>query len=304
MNRQLPWDDLRLVLAVAVAGTLSGAGRRLGLSHATVFRRLGDIEGRLGVKLFDRGRAGYAPTSAGEEVAAAARRIESEVLEVERRVAGRDLRPSGTVRVTTTDTLLMGLLSPIFSRFRQANPDIHLEIAVSNQLFSLSKREADVAIRPSLAPPETLVGRKIGTIAQAIYGHADLVAKGDAEFDIHSVEWVGPDEGMTYRALDRWMADQGLDARCRYRVDTLFGMFAAATDGTGLAVLPCYLGDSEPRLARLGEAIPALSTDLWLLTHPDLRKTARVRAFSDFVAGAVEEHRARLAGTARRRSRT
>ncbi len=298
MNRHLAWDDLRLILAIAVTGTLSGAGRRLGLSHATVYRRICDIEGRLGVKLFDRARTGYAPTLAGEEVAAAARRIEIEVLEVERRVAGQDLRPSGTVRITTTDTLLVGLLSPIFGNFRKAHQDIYLEIAVSNQLFSLSKREADVAIRPSLTPPETLVGRKIGIIAQAIYGRRELILKSGSEFDIHSVEWVGPEEGMAYRVLDRWMADQGLDEHCRYCVDTVFGMFAAARDGAGLAVLPCYLGDSDQRLIRFGETIPALSTDLWLLTHPDLRKTARIRAFSDFVTDAVKDHRARLAGIA------
>lgn len=88
-----------------------------------------------------------------------------------------------------------------------------------------------------------------------------------------------------------------MDAHCRYRVDTVLGMFAAARDGAGLAVLPCYVADGDPRLRRLGGIVPALSTDLWLLTHPDLRRTARIRAFSDFVADAVKDHRARLAGT-------
>ncbi|RDD61096.1 LysR family transcriptional regulator [Ferruginivarius sediminum] len=297
MNRQLAWDDLRLILAVAVEGTLSGAGRRLGLSHATVFRHLGEIEERLGAKLFDRGRKGYTPTAAGEEAAAAARRIESEVLDVERRFAGQDLRPSGTVRLTTTDTLLAGLLSPILRDFRKAHSDIRVEISVSNQLFSLTRREADVAIRPSPSPPETLVGRRIGTIAQAIYGRDDLCPADGGEIDIHAKEWIGPDEGMAYASLERWMADQGLDARCRYRVDTLFGMFAAVRDGAGLAVLPCYLGDSDKRLVRIGGTIPSLATDLWLLTHPDLRKTARIRALLDFIADAMKCHRAQLAGT-------
>jgi DNA-binding transcriptional LysR family regulator len=297
MNRQLAWDDLRLILAVAVEGTLSGAGRRLGLSHATVFRHLGEIEERLGAKLFDRGRKGYTPTAAGEEAAAAARRIESEVLDVERRFAGRDLRPSGTVRLTTTDTLLAGLLSPVLRDFRKAHGDIRVEISVSNQLFSLTRREADVAIRPSPSPPETLVGRRVGTIAQAIYGHGDLCTVDGGAIDIHAEEWIGPDEGMAYTSLERWMADQGLEARCRYRVDTLFGMFAAVRDGAGLAVLPCYLADSDKRLVRIGGTIPSLATDLWLLTHPDLRKTARIRALLDFIADAMKSHRAQLAGT-------
>jgi len=298
MNRQLQWDDLRVVLAIAEAGTLSGAGRRLGLSHATVFRRLGDIEGRLGVKLFDRGRAGYAPTPAGEAAGAAARRVEREVLDIERRVVGQDLRPSGTVRVTTTDTLLAGLLSAIFRDFDRAHPDIDLEVAVSNQLFSLSRREADVAVRPAGSPPETLVGRRVGTIALAVYAPRDLVAEGPAEAanDIPGADWIGPDEGMAYRDLERWMAARGLDPRCRCRVDSLFGIFALAREGAGLAVLPCYLAEGEARLARLGDPIPELATDLWLLTHPDLRRTARIRAFLDFVAKAMQDRRAVLAG--------
>ncbi len=296
MNKPPKWDDLRIVLAIAMAGSLSGAGRALGLSHATVFRRIGEVEQRLGVKLFDRGRTGYTPTLAGEEVAAAARRIEADVLDVERRVAGQDLRPSGTVRVTTTDTLLIGLLSPVLAAFRGAYPEISLEVVVSNEVFNLSRREADVAIRPSSSPPETLVGRKVATIAQAIYGPRNLAPASGAGPDIRAIDWVGPDERMTYRALDRWMAAQGLDARCRYRVDSVMGMLAAVRDGSGLAVLPCYLCDGDERLVRLGETLPALASDLWLLTHQDLRKVARIRTFLDFVAQEVKDMRARLLG--------
>ncbi|MGF1629517.1 MAG: LysR family transcriptional regulator [Kiloniellaceae bacterium] len=293
MNSQLQWDDLRVVLAVAVKGSLSGAGRQLGVSHATVFRRLGEIERRLGVRLFHRDRSGYLPTAAGEAAAASARRVEAEVLEVERQLAGRDLRPSGSVRVTTTDTLLIGVFSPILAAFRREFPEIDLEVTVSNQLFSLSRREADIALRPAAAPPEALVGRRIGTIAQAVYGHVDLWRGGGAP-DLQQADWIGPDGAMAYRALEKWMAVEGHDARCRYRLDTMLGMAAAAGDGAGLAVLPCYLAAGDARLRRLGAPLPALATDLWLLTHPDLRRAGRVRAFLDFVAAAVQERRGLL----------
>ncbi|MFY0989576.1 LysR family transcriptional regulator [Halomonas sp. C05BenzN] len=289
MNEQaLRWDDLRVVLAIAESGTLSGAGRRLGASHATLFRRLNAIEQRLGVRLFDRARTGYSPTAAGEELAATAARVEAEVLHAERRLVGRDLRLSGVIRMTTTDTLLMGLLSPILADFRRTHPEIVLEVAVSNQLFNLSQRDADVAVRPSLAPPEHLVGRRVGSIAQAIYVRAD--GTGD------DAAWVGPDRHLGYAALDAWMAAQGANEHCRYRVDTMFGMLAAARDGLGRAVLPCYLADAEPALARLGEPIPELATELWLLTHPDLRRVARVRAFMAFVAEALGKRPAQLCG--------
>ena len=294
MNNRLNWDDLRLVLAINGAGTLSGAGRALGVSHATVFRRLGEIEDRMGVKLFERSRRGYATTLAGEEIAATARRIESEVLDVERRVAGRDLRPSGTVRVTTTDTLLLGLLSPIFTEFCGVYADIDLEVVVSNALFSLSRREADVAIRPSSVLPEALSGRKIGIIAQAVYGNRDQVARMTDISDLRSAAWVGPDETMAYRPLERWMRERGVACAIRYRVNTVLGMVAAVRDGAGLAALPCYLAEGDEHLVRLGEPLPDLSTDIWLLTHPDLRHTVRIREFMDFVADAVKRQSARL----------
>lgn len=288
MNEQmLHWEDLRVVLAIAEAGSLSGAGRRLALSHATLFRRLNAIERRLGVALFERSRSGYAPTPAGEDLAATAARVEAEVLGAERRVVGRDLRLSGTIRLTTTDTLLMGLLSPVFADFRRAHPEIVLEVAVSNQLLNLSQRDADVAVRPSSAPPEHLVGRRVGTIAQAVYTRVDSKPNGD---------WVGPDRHLGYAALDAWMAVEGLDAHCRYRVDTLLGMLAAVRDGLGQAVLPCYLAEAEPGLSRVGEPLPELATELWLLTHPDLRRVARIRAFMAFVAEALEVRQALLAG--------
>lgn len=281
MNEQLmPWDDLRVVLAIATAGSLAGAARRLDASHATLFRRLNAIEARLGVRLFERSRRGYAPTAAGTELAEVAERIAGEVQEVERRLAGRDLQLSGTLRVTTTDTLLMGLLSPIFADFRRAHPHIQLEVAVSNQRFDLARRDADVALRPSASPPQHLVGRRVALIEQAIYGRP-----GD---DPTEADWIGPDRHLDYDALATWLADAGLTDRCHYRIDTLLGMLAAARDGLGCAVLPCYLADAEPALCRLGEPIPALATELWLLTHPDLRRVTRIRAFMEFVAAALE----------------
>ena len=289
MNEQiLHWDDLRVVQAIAEAGSLSGAGRRLGASHATVFRRLNAIERRLGVALFERSRRSYAPTPAGEDLAAVAARVEAEVLGAERRVVGRDLRLSGTIRVTTTDTLLMGLLSPIFADFQRAHSEIVLEVAVSNQLFNLSQRDADVAVRPSSSPPEHLLGRRVGSIAQAVYTRHDAAQRNG--------DWIGPDRHLGYAALDSWMQANGADANCRYRVDTMLGMLAAARDGLGRAVLPCYFADAEPALNRVGEPIPELATDLWLLTHPDLRRVARIRAFMAFVGEAMKECEPRLAG--------
>lgn len=286
----LRWEDLRVVLAIARAGSLSGAGRALRLSHATVFRRLGDIEKRLGVTLFERTRRGYAPTAAGDDLAATATRVEAEVNAAERRVAGRDLRLSGSMRVTTTDTLLTGLLSPLFAGFREAHPDIDLEVAVSNQLFNLSQRDADVAVRPSASPPEALVGRRVGRIALAVY------APSDATDPPELAEWIGPDPHMGYRDLERWMRRNGTAERCRYRVDSMLAMRDAVRDGAGFAVLPCYVADGAHSLRRIGDIIPELTIDLWLLTHRDLRRVARIRAFLNHLAEGIREREPALLG--------
>ena len=148
----LPWDDLRLVFAIGAAGTLSGGARRIGIDHSTAFRRLGALEGRLGVRLFDRARDGYAATPAGEAIIREAARFDDVVNALERRLAGEDLRPSGTVRVTTTDTLV-DVLAPEMARFRTTHPEITIELVVANAFLSLTRRDADIALsapRPRL----------------------------------------------------------------------------------------------------------------------------------------------------------
>ena len=283
MNEQIRWDDLSVVLAVSDTGSLSGAGRRLRLSHATVFRRLKAMEQRLGVVLFERTRGGYAPTSAGADLAEVARRMQADIQAAERRVIGRDLALSGTLRITTTDTLLEGLLTPVLASFRADHPDIHLEVTLSNEVFNLSERDADVAIRPTDSPPDHLVGRRIGRIEQAVYGHRDY-DQGQPDQD---ALWIGPDRHLGYRALDRWFARQGLDRQCRFRTDSMLAMKTAAVGGLGLSVLPCYLADACPSLTRRGPVIDELATDLWILTHPDLRRVARVRTFMRHVADGL-----------------
>ncbi|MEC9481824.1 MAG: LysR family transcriptional regulator [Halomonas sp.] len=286
-ENMMRWDDLRIVLAIAETGSLSGAARRLEVSHATVFRRLGELERRMGARLFERSRNGYTPTLAGEDMADTAGRVAEEVAGAERRLLGQDLALSGTLRITTTDTLLMGLLAPILAEFRTLHPRITLEVAVSNRTLNLTRRDADVAIRPTSSPPETLVGRRVGCIAQAVYVRADLP---------DATSWVGPDAHLGYPTLETWMSHHGFDTHVGLRVDSMLGMLAAIKSGLGRGVLPCYLADHEPELRRLDKPIPELATDLWLLTHPDLRRTARILAFFDFVALSLAAQQACLLG--------
>ena len=291
----MDWDDLRYVLAVAEAGSLAGAARRLRVNHTTALRRIGAFEKRLGLRLFERLPSGYVLTAGGEELIAAAQRVDETVTSLERKLAGRDLRLSGTVRVTTTDTLLGSILPEVLAEFRARHPGIEVEIAVSNLMLNLTKRDADVAIRPAKDPPETLVGRRVATIAFAIYGSTEYLA-GHTSHDLVAHRWVAPDDSLADTAVARWMRARLRDSEIALRADSLLALSQAARAGLGLAALPCYLGDTTAGLACVHRPIPAMEAALWILTHEDLRHTARIRAFTEFAAQALSRRRPLLEG--------
>ncbi|HZP99845.1 MAG TPA: LysR family transcriptional regulator [Reyranella sp.] len=288
------WDDLRLVLAVVREGTLSGAARHLRVTHSTVFRRLGAIEDGLGVRLFERFRDGYSATPAGEAAAALASRFADEFVALERRLSGQDLRPSGMVRIATTDTVSAMLMRHV-PALRAAHPEISLEVTVSNVMANLTRREADVAIRPAPEPPETLVGRRIATIAHAVYGSPAYLSRHGR--DPSKLRWIGLDDTLATTVIGRWMRDNVGDGQIGLRVDALPALKDAVCAGVGVALLPCYLGDTEAQLRRVpSRAGSDVRSALWLLTHSDLRRTARIRAVMDFLAAALGSERALVEG--------
>jgi DNA-binding transcriptional LysR family regulator len=294
---KIEWNDLRYVLAVANAGSLAGAARDLGVDHTTVLRRVSAFEKRLGLRLFERLPSGYVLTAGGEELISAARHIDDTVTTLERRLAGQDLRLSGTVRVTTTDTLMGSILPEILADFRTGHPHIRIEVALSNVMFNLGKRDADVAIRPAKDPPETLIGRRIATIAFAIYGSPHYLAQSGKADSLAAHRWVGPDASLAGTSVARWMRSELSEVEVTLRADSLLGLWQAAQAGLGLAALPCYLGDTSENLVRVHGPIAAMETGLWILTHEDLRHTARIRAFSEFAANALTRRRSLLEGT-------
>jgi DNA-binding transcriptional LysR family regulator len=290
------WDDLRYILAVADAKSLAGAARALGVNHTTVLRRVTAFEERLGLRLFERLATGYVLTAGGEELIAAARQVDDIITGLERKLAGQDLRLSGVVRITTTDTLMASIVPEILAEFRGAHPGIALEVAVSNAMFNLSKRDADVAIRPAEDPPETLVGRRVAKVAFAVYAGRDYAAKRGRIADLRKERWIAPDDSLAGSSVARWMRSElpGIDVTLR--ADSLLAMRQAAQAGLGLAALPCYLGDTSSDLVCVHPPVQAMETTLWILTHEDLRHTARIRAFTEFAAGALARRRPLLEG--------
>jgi DNA-binding transcriptional LysR family regulator len=295
MRDSLALDDLRLVRAIGEAGTLTGAARRLAVDHSTAFRRLGIIEKRLGAQLFKRARDGYAPTPAGEAALIAATRILNDLGDLERRLAGADLRPSGIVRVTTTDTLLE-LTGPIFAALHSAHPEIMIELVVANSFFTLTKRDADIAIRPMAAAPENLAGRRLAALATAPYAAPDYLERQPRRTALAAHDWIGFEESLSHLRSARWLGANVADSRVVYRANSLLALRAAARAGMGVAALPCYLADPDSKLRRVHAPLADMEVSLWLLTHPDLRRVARIRTLLDFLARQLAKQRALIEG--------
>ena len=293
----LAWDDFRLVKAIAEARGLAGAAERLGVNQSTVFRRLGQLERALGTPLFERHRTGYGLTLAGEEMATLAERMDDDVASFARKLAGQALTPAGELRVTTNDTLLMHLLTPLFARFRRHYPDVRLDVVLASQALNLSKRDADVAIRATDSPPETLVGRRAATIAWALYGRAAEFSEADPVGpELYDGPWVALGDHLGSVKAARFVRERVAPERIVYKVNSVLGLTEAVEAGIGIGPLPCFIADQRPTLVRLAPPNPDFSTSLWLLTHPDLRHSARVRAFLDFLAGEIGKLRPAIEG--------
>ena len=280
------WEDLRTFAAVVRNGSIAAAARELKINHSTVLRRLDSLEAALGVRLFERLQTGYVPTAAGETLRERLLPVEEQIDAAARKLAGLDEALSGTIRVTTTDTLAP-LLVPCLQRFQDAHPQVALQLVVDNGFLNLTRREADVALRPSNVPPPQLVGRKVGTVATALYAsRAYLKAakhEGIGREDWTRHRWVGPDDSLAHLAIARWLAAHIPADRVALRADSLVAMADAVAAGAGVGPLLCLLGEELPGLVRLADPDPRFHTDLWLLCHRDLRGAARVRALMRFL---------------------
>ena len=290
--RTLAWDDFRLIAAVAETRNLPAAAARLGIDHSTVFRRLRQVEALLGMPLFERHRSGYTLTPAGEEVASLAARVDEDITAVTRRLAGAAPAPSGEVRLATSDSLLE-LIMPMLGRFRTANPSIRLDVVTGNAVLNLSRRDADVAVRATDNPPDTLVGRRVARIAWALYAPAFRPTPHDA---LAESDWVCLGENLAGLKVVRHARAMVPPERIAGRFDTELGLARAVEAGVGVGHLPCFLGDARPGLVQLAPPVEEYASDLWLLTHPDLRHTPRVRAVMDSLAAQIAEKRALIEG--------
>jgi len=299
---QLDWDDLRFVLAVSREGSLRGAAEALGVNHATVSRHVTEITEGLGVRLFDRDGRSWIATAAGADLVETAIRMETEVHALSRRVTGRDVQLRGTVRVAVA-TSIVTTLAPVFAELSRSYPEIDIELSTSLELANLTKREADIAIRVTDTPPEVLVGREVAKFGSAAYGHQTLLdSLGPCAIDAYP--WLAWDERYQFFKPERWLREHVSDARVRARADNEMSLFELCKAGIGVTFLPCFLGDAEPCLRRLSPEPPMFDYGLWVLTHAELRRTARVRVLMQHLADAIAARADAFSGTKVKHTRT
>jgi len=284
------WDDLRIFLAVAREGSISGGASRLGVQHSTVSRRIKSLEAQLGTTLFERKKSGFELTEAGAELRDSAERIEREVVGLEGTLSNQDNSASGALTVTAINNMASTILLPVFARFSKEQPETRLHVQVSNKYVSLAERQADIAIRLTNTPPETLVGTRLTTVASAVYGSANYLA---SLAEGGKPKWLGIECCTFHRT---WTNAACPDHDHSFYVDDTLLTLSALKQDLGLAYLPCFMGDGEESLRRYWPSDAAHDLGLWLLYHADLKQNRRVQLFRAHMIREIGKLRASFEG--------
>lgn len=290
----MDWDDLKILLALARKGSARGAAQDLGVSNSTVTRRLDDMEHTLQAHLFDRTPEGYRLTGAGEQVLPTAEHVEELVMGIERRITGEDQELQGNIRLTLPPAGNLGFLLKRIARFAEQYPGIDLELMASVDTADLSRREADIAVRVLPAktpPPESLIGRHLAALTASAYVHKDLLNPDDPA-DVSHLTWIGK------RSVDQkeeWLAQTDYpDLPVKHGIIDIRLLADAVRYKMGMAFMPCFMAFNDPDIVRVPGATVVHQSDMWVLTHKDLRLSARLRVLREVIAEEFDKVRTQL----------
>lgn len=294
--QHLEWEEVKSFAVVADAGSVRRAARALGVHHSTVSRRIDNLEHALGTKLFDRQPEGFVLNAAGEEFVTAVRDCGVRLNSAERSISGQDGDMSGVVTVTMAEPIAVHTFGPRLSEFTDKHPEIEVHMIATTSILDVSRREADIAIRIDNNPPQSLVGKRIITYNQTVYATQEYLDSQDFENDPETARWVAWDSDDD--KFPEWTKET------EFSKVPMWGCFpgaamqlSAAKGGLGLAMIPCFIGDREPLLVRATKRKPIKARDIWLLTHSDLRRTARIKAFMTFAEKVLRDARHEFLGT-------
>jgi DNA-binding transcriptional LysR family regulator len=290
----MDWDDLRFFLAVARSGRLTAAAKRLGADHATVSRRVAALEAALQARLFERSPRGYALTEAGERLVIRAEEMESAAARMQSEIAGEKLSLGGAVRIGAPDGFGSFFLAPRLPTLGARHPDLEIQLVATPRIFSLSKREADIAVGLVRPTEGRLAARKLTDYRLHLYGAERYLAGIDP---IHTVEDLGrcriigyiPD--LLYSQELDYLPGVSPDLKPAFESSNLVAQYRAAQAGAGLCILPDFMAREDPALKPVLAEEIALTRTFWLIVHADLRDVLRIRTAAEFIAEAVEKER-------------
>ena len=275
---------MKILLALSRKGSARGAAQELDVSNSTITRRLDDMESNLQTRLFDRTPDGYRMTASAEKMLPTAEHVEELILGAERKIMGGDQELEGSIRLTLPDSGGLEFLVRRLAKFAKTYPGIELELMPSSDALDLSRREADIAIRlmpAGVAPPENLIGRFLGRITASTYVREDLMNVDDPA-DISHLSWIGKnplDQG------EKWIKDSDFPGQsARHSIVNLSLLLEAVRYGMGMGYMACFVADEQPGVVRVPGSSIVHHGDIWVLTHKDLRLSARMRILREVIA--------------------
>lgn len=268
--------DLDVVLSVVRSGTLADAGERMGVDASTVFRAIQRVERGLGQPLFERSRSGYMPLELAQSLMESAEQIEAALESARATAQTLPEQVSGTVRMTTTDTILNGLIAPTLVPLHSAHPLLEYEIHTGNELVSLNRRDTDIAVRVTSHPPQHLIGKYVGPIRVALFASKSGAVQQYSDVMESKCQWIAPDDALPDHPSVTWRKRHLPKAVPAYRVDSILTVLEFVALGLGVGILPVFLVQGRSDLVQLTEVIDACQTDLWLLTHTESKHSRRV----------------------------
>lgn len=287
----MDWDDLRLVLAVCRAGTLSGAAKSLGVNYSTIFRRINSIEKNNELRLFERHPNGYAMTEAGKAVMRHAERMEAEANAVSRELLGTDARLSGGITLTAPEGVTRYALMPHLDSFCKQHPEIELDLIITSSSLLLERNEADLAVRVAKRPPENYIARKVCDFRFGTYGSPEYIEKNRHLAPLEH-RWVD------HRDDPRpWWATKRDKVNIVFKSDSTEVNNEAVRRGLGLLSTPHIVGRRAQGMQRLDLPVKDVERTMWLLMHPDLRGTARVKALMNHLFVELQKDKDDFMGT-------
>lgn len=292
MNAKLQYEvsaaDLAVLLALVRCGTLADAGARLNMDASTVFRHLQRMERGLGQALFDRSRQGYQALDLALTLAVQAEQVEAALEAARSSAQTLPHAVTGCVRITTTDTILHGLVAPALKTLHKRHPLLSYDLHTGNELASLTRRDADIAVRATKRPPQHLVGKRIGSIQVALYAAKKASIKQYDEAVLSQASWIAPDEALPEHPSVVWRKKHFPKVVPSYQVNSILSVMEFVALGLGVGLLPTFLTQGRSDLRQLTEVLDDCQTDLWLLTHPEARHLLRVKTVYSHLAESMQ----------------